>query len=267
MGFELLRYGYASAMMLLGFLGCLALGVAQYVVIRRWRLAWATEVAAPSRGSASACSRARRARRARPRGAGPIREPAHEPQALVGEQHRGARVADRLQRAGERLDRGGPARRRLVEEQDARLGHQPAGDHQHLLLAAGERARELLRPVREPREERVGALAPRGDGARSRRIAVGAEREVLVHGQAPRTRAARRGRSSRRARAIRSGGAPAISWPASVIEPERGRSSPAIACTAAVRPVSCPASATISPAPTVQREPGRDEVADDERHR
>ena len=30
MGFELLRYGYASAMMLLGFLGCLALGVAQY---------------------------------------------------------------------------------------------------------------------------------------------------------------------------------------------------------------------------------------------
>jgi multiple sugar transport system permease protein len=38
MGFELLRYGYASAMMLLGFLGCLALGVAQYAVIRRWRL-------------------------------------------------------------------------------------------------------------------------------------------------------------------------------------------------------------------------------------
>ncbi len=37
-GFEQLRYGYASAMMLLGFLGCLALGVAQYAVIRRWRL-------------------------------------------------------------------------------------------------------------------------------------------------------------------------------------------------------------------------------------
>ena len=38
MGFELLRYGYASAMMLLGFLGCLALGLAQWFVIKRWRL-------------------------------------------------------------------------------------------------------------------------------------------------------------------------------------------------------------------------------------
>ena len=31
MGFELLRYGYASAMMLLGFLACLALGFTQYL--------------------------------------------------------------------------------------------------------------------------------------------------------------------------------------------------------------------------------------------
>jgi multiple sugar transport system permease protein len=38
MGFELLRYGYASAMMLLGFLACLAVGVLQYLVVRRWRL-------------------------------------------------------------------------------------------------------------------------------------------------------------------------------------------------------------------------------------
>jgi ABC-type sugar transport system permease subunit len=38
MGFELLRYGYGSAMMLLGFLGCLALGVAQWFVVKRWRL-------------------------------------------------------------------------------------------------------------------------------------------------------------------------------------------------------------------------------------
>jgi multiple sugar transport system permease protein len=38
MGFELLRYGYASAMMLLGFLGCLALGLAQWFVVKRWRL-------------------------------------------------------------------------------------------------------------------------------------------------------------------------------------------------------------------------------------
>jgi multiple sugar transport system permease protein len=38
MGFEQLRYGYASAMMLLGFAACLAVGVIQYLVVRRWRL-------------------------------------------------------------------------------------------------------------------------------------------------------------------------------------------------------------------------------------
>jgi multiple sugar transport system permease protein len=37
-GFEQLQYGYASAMMLLGFLGCLSIGVIQYLVVRRWRL-------------------------------------------------------------------------------------------------------------------------------------------------------------------------------------------------------------------------------------
>ena len=31
-------YGYASAMMLLGFAACLAVGVLQYLVVRRWRL-------------------------------------------------------------------------------------------------------------------------------------------------------------------------------------------------------------------------------------
>jgi multiple sugar transport system permease protein len=38
MGFELFRYGYASAMMLLGFLGCLSIAIVQYLVVRRWRL-------------------------------------------------------------------------------------------------------------------------------------------------------------------------------------------------------------------------------------
>jgi multiple sugar transport system permease protein len=38
MGFEQLRYGYATAMMLLAFLACLAVGVIQYLVVRRWRL-------------------------------------------------------------------------------------------------------------------------------------------------------------------------------------------------------------------------------------
>jgi multiple sugar transport system permease protein len=37
-GFEQLQYGYASAMMLVAFLGCLALALLQYLVVRRWRL-------------------------------------------------------------------------------------------------------------------------------------------------------------------------------------------------------------------------------------
>jgi multiple sugar transport system permease protein len=37
-GFEQLEYGYASAMTLLGFLGCLVLAAIQYLVVRRWRL-------------------------------------------------------------------------------------------------------------------------------------------------------------------------------------------------------------------------------------
>ena len=37
-GFEQFQYGYASAMMLIGFLGCLALALLQYLVIRRRRL-------------------------------------------------------------------------------------------------------------------------------------------------------------------------------------------------------------------------------------
>jgi multiple sugar transport system permease protein len=37
-GFEQFQYGYASAMMLLAFLGCLALAMLQYLIVRRWRL-------------------------------------------------------------------------------------------------------------------------------------------------------------------------------------------------------------------------------------
>jgi multiple sugar transport system permease protein len=38
MAFEQLRYGYASAMMLLGFVACLATGILLYLIVRRWRL-------------------------------------------------------------------------------------------------------------------------------------------------------------------------------------------------------------------------------------
>jgi multiple sugar transport system permease protein len=37
-GFEQFQYGYAAAMMLLAFLGCLGLALLQYFIVRRWRL-------------------------------------------------------------------------------------------------------------------------------------------------------------------------------------------------------------------------------------
>src|SRR3546814_6591756 len=47
---------------------------------------------------------------------------------------------------------------RLVEDQQARVGHEGAADGQHLLLAAGERAGDLSGALAEAREERRDAL-------------------------------------------------------------------------------------------------------------
>ena len=46
------------------------------------------------------------------------------------------------------------AERRLVEDEQLRLGHQAAADREHLLLAAGQRAGALALPFGEPREDR-----------------------------------------------------------------------------------------------------------------
>ena len=58
--------------------------------------------------------------------------------------------------------------RRLVEDQQPRLGHQSASDGEHLLLAAGQRAGALALPLGEPRENREHALAVAARGARGR---------------------------------------------------------------------------------------------------
>src|SRR4051794_14174523 len=50
------------------------------------------------------------------------------------------------------------AERRLVEEQQLRLGHQGAADREHLLLAAGHRAALLTLALLEAREQRVHAV-------------------------------------------------------------------------------------------------------------
>ena len=77
-------------------------------------------------------------------------------------------------------EHGGEAGGRLVQQQDAGLGHQGAGHGHHLALAAGHGAHELLAPLAQPRKQAQQLLDPRGDlGARP---AHGAELEILDHG-------------------------------------------------------------------------------------
>src|SRR6516165_4850040 len=74
---------------------------------------------------------------------------------LLHQQHRDAGglvdLADGLE-DGLHEERG-EAERRLVEEQHARLRHERAADGEHLLLAAGERAGELVAALLQDREE------------------------------------------------------------------------------------------------------------------
>src|SRR3954453_18667286 len=55
-------------------------------------------------------------------------------------------------------DHGRQPERRLVEQQQARAGHQRPAHREHLLLAAGHRAALLLLALLEAREERVDAV-------------------------------------------------------------------------------------------------------------
>ena len=75
----------------------------------------------------------------------------------------------------------GEPERRLVEDEQLRIGHQPAGDRQHLLFAAGQISGHLLAPLGEAWEQRHHAVVGGGDGGP---VAVGepARGEVLVDG-------------------------------------------------------------------------------------
>ena len=77
----------------------------------------------------------------------------------------------------------GEAQRRLVEQQQLRVGHQRPADGQHLLLAAGEGAGELVAPFLEPREQREDALAVFLDARLVAAQGVGAHVQVFVHRQ------------------------------------------------------------------------------------
>ena len=101
-------------------------------------------------------------------------------QVLLDQQHADAAPVDRLDQAEDLLhhDRH-QAERGLVEDDQARLGHQAAGDRQHLLLAAAHRARQLVAPLGQPREQRKGPVDQRPD--RGSRLDVRTELQVLHH--------------------------------------------------------------------------------------
>src|SRR5947208_4548696 len=111
--------------------------------------------------------------------AGAIRERERLAHVLLDEQHRDAVRIDRADRLEDLRDQhGSQAQRRLVQHQEARARHERAADRAHLLLAAGERARELRLPVGQRREERQDVVeGPLALGARAPRV--GAEQQVL----------------------------------------------------------------------------------------
>ena len=67
----------------------------------------------------------------------------HEAEILFRKDDGKAAFLERAHTLAQRLDDArGQALRRLVEQQQARIAHQRAGDGQHLLLAAGEHPAE-----------------------------------------------------------------------------------------------------------------------------
>ena len=115
--------------------------------------------------------------------------------AAVGQLERGAGVllhqqdghAGRLVDLADGLEDGAHQQRRqpqrgLVEQEQARPGHEGPADGQHLLLAAGEGAGQLLAALvqdrEEPRDEPAGLLQPARVAPRE-----GAQVEVLPHRQ------------------------------------------------------------------------------------
>ena len=78
---------------------------------------------------------------------------------LLDDEDRGALAVDGLDDVEDLVDqRRRQAHRRLVHQQEPRPRHQRAADREHLLLAAGERAALLVRPLPEPGEQPVDAL-------------------------------------------------------------------------------------------------------------
>ena len=90
---------------------------------------------------------------------------------------------DRRHHLGHELRR--QALRRLVHQEHARVRHQGPADGEHLLLAAGERARDLAAALADAGEERVDRVdRPPGRASGAAWLPAG-HREVLADGEAP----------------------------------------------------------------------------------
>ena len=116
----------------------------------------------------------------------PVAQGQRPARCLLDDDQRGAGRVDLRQHVVHPLgDRLGEAEARLVDGEDLRVGGQPAGDRHHLLLAAGQGARQLLE-VRLQLGEQVDRTAV---GVRSSRLPdasrprVAAEDDVVRRGQ------------------------------------------------------------------------------------
>ena len=76
---------------------------------------------------------------------------------------------------------GARPERRLIQHQELRPAHQRASHCEHLPLAAGERSRELIAPLREPREPliHIWPASPSSCGLRRARPLKRAELEIV----------------------------------------------------------------------------------------
>ena len=102
---------------------------------------------------------------------------------LLDQQDRDALLVDVDDGVANLLDQlRGESQRRLIEDQQAGVGHEAASDRQHLLFAAREVAGHRLAPVGQQGEHRHHPVVCLGDGLP---VAVGVRpgRQVLIDGQ------------------------------------------------------------------------------------
>src|SRR5690606_10873239 len=84
---------------------------------------------------------------------GPIGDLQGLAHVLLNQEDRGPGLVQLLDQAEDLLDKvRRQAQRRLVQDEEARMGHERPGDDELLLLTAGQRAARLMQSLAEDRE-------------------------------------------------------------------------------------------------------------------